>query len=148
MNIGDNLYDLETPALWVDLDTMERNIQLMAKTMRDAGVNWRPHTKGIKIPAIAQMLLNAGAMGITCAKITEAEFMAAAGIKDILIGNQVVGRTKIARLIALQSKTPPTTISQALKLFLSMRKISLNSKAAPIRSLTARFALTGGIRIV
>ena len=105
MNIGDSLFDLETPALWVDLDTMENNIRLMAKTMRDAGVNWRPHTKGIKIPAIAHMLLDAGAMGVTCAKITEAEFMAAAGVKDILIGNQVVGRSKIARLIALQSKS-------------------------------------------
>lgn len=102
MNIGDRLVDLDTPALWVDLDLMEKNIQLMAKTMRDAGVNWRPHTKGIKIPGIAHRLLKAGAIGVTCAKITEAEFMAAAGIKDILIGNQVVGENKIARLIALQ----------------------------------------------
>jgi len=102
MKIGDNLVDLDTPALWVDLDLMENNIKLMAKTMQEAGVNWRPHTKGIKIPAIAHRLIKAGAMGVTCAKITEAEFMATAGIKDILIGNQVVGRNKIARLIALQ----------------------------------------------
>jgi D-serine deaminase-like pyridoxal phosphate-dependent protein len=105
MNIGDNLFDLDTPALWVDLDLMEANIQLMANTMRAAGVNWRPHTKGIKVPAIAQRLLAAGATGVTCAKVSEAEFMSAAGIRDILIGNQVVGRGKIARLIALQKRS-------------------------------------------
>lgn len=104
MPIGKNLNSLETPALWVNLDTMEENIALMSDRMRSAGVNWRPHTKGIKIPAIAHMLLNAGAIGVTCAKISEAEIMAEGGIKDILIGNQVVGENKIARLIELQNK--------------------------------------------
>jgi D-serine deaminase-like pyridoxal phosphate-dependent protein len=102
MPIGDELQSLETPALWVDLDIMEQNIALMAEWMKSAGVNWRPHTKGIKIPAIAHKLIDAGAMGVTCAKIAEAEIMAAGGIKDILIGNQVVGEKKIARLVEVQ----------------------------------------------
>jgi D-serine deaminase-like pyridoxal phosphate-dependent protein len=101
MHVGENLYELETPVLWVDLDIMERNIVYIARQMSQAGVAWRPHTKGIKIPAIAHKLLAAGASGITCAKLSEAETMAAAGIKDILIGNQVVGEKKILRLAAL-----------------------------------------------
>ncbi len=102
MDMGANVNDLETPALWVDLDIMEKNIAVMAERMRAARVNWRPHTKGIKVPEIARKLLDAGAIGVTCAKISEAEFMAASGIKDILIGNQVVGAQKIARLVKLQ----------------------------------------------
>jgi len=65
------------------------------------GIGWRPHTKGIKVPALAHRLLQAGARGITCAKLGEAEVMAAAGIRDILIANEVVGPAKIARLVNL-----------------------------------------------
>lgn len=93
---------LDTPALWVDLDALESNIAYLAGYFRDAGIHWRPHTKGIKVPAIAHLALRAGALGVTCAKVAEAEVMAAAGIGDILIANQVVGRQKIARLITLR----------------------------------------------
>ncbi len=94
---------LDTPVLLVDLPTMESNIQRMADTIiHKAGVNWRPHTKGIKSPAIAHKLLEAGAMGVTCAKLGEAEVMAAAGIKDILVANQIVGPQKITRLVNLR----------------------------------------------
>jgi D-serine deaminase-like pyridoxal phosphate-dependent protein len=93
---------LDTPALWVDLDRLERNIEHLANHFQKAGVHWRPHTKGIKAPAIAHKLLAAGALGITCAKLGEAEVMAAAGIQDILIANQIVGAQKIARLVNLR----------------------------------------------
>jgi D-serine deaminase-like pyridoxal phosphate-dependent protein len=93
---------LDTPALWVDLDALERNITHLAGTFREAGVGWRPHTKGIKVPTIAHQALTAGALGVTCAKLGEAEVMAAAGIGDILVANQVVGRQKIARLVHLR----------------------------------------------
>jgi D-serine deaminase-like pyridoxal phosphate-dependent protein len=66
------------------------------------GVAWRPHTKGIKVPAIAHKLVAAGAIGVTCAKLGEAEVMAAAGIRNILVANQVVGPQKTARLAAIQ----------------------------------------------
>jgi D-serine deaminase-like pyridoxal phosphate-dependent protein len=94
--------DLDTPALVVDLDVLEANIVRMAQTCRSAGVSWRPHTKGIKVPAIAQMLMRAGAVGVTCAKLGEAEVMAHAGIPNILIANQIVGEQKVARLIQLR----------------------------------------------
>lgn len=92
---------LDTPALVVDLDAMERNLARMAATFRKAGVGWRPHTKGQKVPALAHRLLAAGAHGVTCAKVSEAEVMAAAGVRDILIANEVIGETKVRRLAYL-----------------------------------------------
>ena len=101
--IGRPARDLETPVLLVDLDTLDRNIARMRDVIvAKAGVGWRPHTKGIKVPALAHKLLRAGAMGITCAKLGEAEVMAAAGIRDILIANEVAGASKAARLARLQ----------------------------------------------
>src|SRR5438094_8757208 len=85
--IGHSKWDLDTPALLLDLAAMDRNIERMAATFRQAGVGWRPHTKAIKIPAIAHKLLRAGALGITCAKVSEADVMVAGGIRDILIAN-------------------------------------------------------------
>jgi len=100
--VGRSKWDLDTPALCVDLDVMDRNIKKMASTIIGAGKNWRPHTKGQKIPAIAHKEIRAGAIGVTCAKLSEAEVMAGAGIRDILIANQIVGREKITRLVNLQ----------------------------------------------
>ena len=93
--------DLDTPALLVDLNRVERTISEMAAFFRGHGVGWRPHTKGQKVPEIAHMEIEAGALGITCAKLGEAEVMADAGVRDILIANQVVGRRKAERLAAL-----------------------------------------------
>ncbi|MBX6773282.1 MAG: alanine racemase, partial [Chloroflexi bacterium] len=100
--IGRSKWELDTPALCVDLDVMDRNIRKMAGRIIGAGKNWRPHTKGQKVPAIAHKEIAAGAIGVTCAKLGEAEVMAGAGIRDILIANQIVGREKIARLVGLQ----------------------------------------------
>lgn len=100
--IGLRKEELDTPALWVDLDRLERNIAAIAGDLAGSGVQWRPHTKGIKVPAIAHKMIAAGAIGVTCAKLGEAEVMAAAGIRDILVANQVVGPQKVTRLAALQ----------------------------------------------
>ena len=89
--VGKSLQDLDTPVLLVDLDLLDQNIATMKRVIiDDAGIKWRPHTKPIKAPAIAHKLLRAGAHGITCAKLREAEVMAAAGIRNILIATQVV----------------------------------------------------------
>lgn len=100
-DIGLSKEQLDTPVLWVDLDSLEENIQTLAAYFKRAGVQWRPHIKGIKVPAIAHRLLAAGAIGVTCAKLGEAEVMAQAGIRDILIANQIVGTRKITRLVHL-----------------------------------------------
>ncbi|MBA2598900.1 MAG: DSD1 family PLP-dependent enzyme [Chloroflexota bacterium] len=97
--------DLDTPALLVDIETMDRNIAHIARTLREHGVQWRPHAKGHKTPAIAHRQIAAGAIGVTVAKVSEAEVMAASGIMDILIANQVVGPIKTRRLAALIAST-------------------------------------------
>jgi D-serine deaminase-like pyridoxal phosphate-dependent protein len=99
---GANKSVVDTPALFVDLDILQENIARIAGACRKGGINWRPHTKGIKVPQIARMLIEGGAAGITCAKLGEAEVMAAHGFSDILIANQIVGPQKIARLVALR----------------------------------------------
>ena len=93
--------EMDTPALLVDLDVMEANIARMARFLEGKQARLRPHYKTHKTPAIALKQLEAGAIGITCAKVEEAETLVNGGVKDILIANQVVGRTKIARLAGL-----------------------------------------------
>jgi D-serine deaminase-like pyridoxal phosphate-dependent protein len=105
--IGQPKLPLDTPALLVDLDVMESNIAYIARTCRENGVGWRPHTKAHKTPEIAHMQLAAGAIGITCAKLGEAEVMACAGIRNILIANQIVGEAKVRRLIELVGTADP-----------------------------------------
>jgi D-serine deaminase-like pyridoxal phosphate-dependent protein len=100
--IGARKEALDTPALLLDLDVMEGNIARIADACRGSGVAWRPHMKGLKVPALAHKALQAGALGVTCAKLGEAEVMAAAGIRDILIANQIVAPSKIARLAGLR----------------------------------------------
>ena len=98
------LYDLDTPALIVDLSKLETNIQTTQSIVRANGNHFRPHTKTHKTPQIAKMQIDGGARGITVAKLGEAEVMAAAGLDDIFIANQIVGESKVARLIFLQKK--------------------------------------------
>jgi D-serine deaminase-like pyridoxal phosphate-dependent protein len=97
--------DLDTPALLVDLDVLDANIAKIAEACSRHGVGWRPHIKGQKVPEIVRREINAGAIGITCAKLGEAEVMAKAGFGDILIANQIVGTAKIARLVDLARRT-------------------------------------------
>jgi D-serine deaminase-like pyridoxal phosphate-dependent protein len=92
---------IETPALLVDLDALEANIRLMADWFRGRRARLRPHFKTHKSPAIAHRQVAAGAKGICCAKLSEAEVLVASGITDVLIANQVVDPAKIARLAGL-----------------------------------------------
>jgi D-serine deaminase-like pyridoxal phosphate-dependent protein len=93
--------DLDTPVLLVDIAAMERNIARMAALCREAGVALRPHAKAHKSPDIAAMQIEAGAVGICCAKLGEAEVMAHGGIADILITTPVIGVSKLMRLVQI-----------------------------------------------
>lgn len=95
------LEDLDTPALCVDLDVLDHNIHSLQTACDELGIALRVHTKTHKTPAIAQRQIKAGAIGIVSQKLGEAEAMAAAGIKDILIPYNIVGKTKLARLSQL-----------------------------------------------
>lgn len=99
--IGLSKTTIDTPALLVELDILAQNIKRIADVCSASGVHWRPHIKGQKVIEIAKMQMDAGAIGVTCAKLGEAEVMAAAGIDDILIANQIAGSTKIERLMML-----------------------------------------------
>lgn len=99
--IGRHKTELDTPALLIDLDKMEANIQKMANYFTTVSAELRPHLKTHKTPIIAHKQIAAGAIGITCAKLGEAEAVIQAGIRDVLIANQIVGKQKIARLINL-----------------------------------------------
>ncbi|MBN1571723.1 MAG: DSD1 family PLP-dependent enzyme [Deltaproteobacteria bacterium] len=92
---------IDTPALIIDLEKFEGNLRKMADYFRGVDSDIRPHIKTHKCPVMAIKQVNAGAIGITCAKVGEAEVMAKAGIGDILIANQVVGASKIMRLLDL-----------------------------------------------
>lgn len=95
------LPELDTPALVIDLDVLDRNIRAMQAFFSAKPARLRPHFKTHKCPPIAHKQLAAGATGITCATVGEAEVLVQAGVKDILIANEVVGETKISRLMGL-----------------------------------------------
>lgn len=96
--------ELDTPCLVVDLDKVDRNIAWMAGIAREHRVGLRPHVKTHKTPELARRQLEAGATGITVAKLGEAELFADAGCEDILVAYQIVGAEKIDRLIALSRR--------------------------------------------
>jgi D-serine deaminase-like pyridoxal phosphate-dependent protein len=95
------LEGLDTPALTVDLDAVERNVARVQARCDALGVALRPHIKTHKLPAIAHLQLRAGAAGIACQKLGEAEIMAAAGVRDILVTYPLVGAAKAERFAAL-----------------------------------------------
>jgi len=100
--------DLVTPALLLDLDLLEANIAKMAAHAKTAKISLRPHGKTHKCPQIAERQVNAGALGLCVATIREAEAMSAAGIKNLLITTELVGKPKIERLIKLTRRAPET----------------------------------------
>ncbi len=99
-----SLNDLPTPAVLIDLDVLERNVQRMAEDARAKGVRLRPHAKTHKVLEVGRLQLRAGAAGLTLAKTSEAEVFAAAGFEDIFLGYPVVGADKARRLLALAER--------------------------------------------
>jgi D-serine deaminase-like pyridoxal phosphate-dependent protein len=98
------LPQIDTPALLIDLDIVDRNLERMQQRADKFGVALRPHIKTHKIPELALLQMRLGASGITAAKVSEAEVMAAAGIKNIFVANQIVTKEKLTRLAALSKE--------------------------------------------
>jgi len=99
-----NVQEYDTPALILDIEAAERNIKRMGEYFRGKKVHLRPHVKVHKSPFLAHKQIAAGAPGITCAKLSEAEVMVDAGIDDILIANQIIGPYKLKRLAYLSKQ--------------------------------------------
>lgn len=103
-----HLNELDTPALVIDVDTMERNLNRAAGYARQYGLRLRPHTKTHKIPALGKRQIELGAAGLSVAKTTEGEVMLASGTRDLLIAYPVLGEAKLARLVQLARQVQVT----------------------------------------
>jgi len=98
---GDGIDQIDTPALVLDADAFEANLQRMAQATTRLGIRLRPHAKAHKCPEIARRQIALGAIGICCQKVSEAEVFVNAGVEDVLVTNQIVGARKIWRLVQL-----------------------------------------------
>jgi len=102
-SVGQPLEEVDTPALILDLDAFERNLQTLKKAV-DGRVRIRPHAKTHKCPEVAKRQIALGAVGMCCQKVSEAEAMVEGGITDVLVSNEVVGAPKLARLAELSRR--------------------------------------------
>lgn len=110
--VGHSLKEIDTPALIVDLAVLERNLTRMQSAADRAGLQVRPHIKAHKTPEIARLQLDAGAIGVTAAKVSEAEvFALCEGVSDIFIANEVVGLAKVLRLLRLSHRVPRLSVA-------------------------------------
>ncbi len=100
-SIGQRLDEVDTPALVLELDAFEKNLAALAAAVKPYAVRLRAHAKTHKSPDIARRQLAAGAIGVCCQKVSEAEAMVEGGVRDVLVSNQIVGAGKIERLAAL-----------------------------------------------
>lgn len=106
--------ELDTPAILIDLDIFERNLARVAAYTKANRLRLRPHTKTHKVPAVGKLQLDSGAVGLTVAKVGEAEVMLGSGTPDLLIAYPVIGRSKLARLTDVARKTRVTVALDSL----------------------------------
>src|SRR5262249_48361082 len=121
--------ELETPALVVDLDIMERNLRRVADYARTHYLRLRPHIKTHKIPALARKQMELGAVGVTVAKVGEAEVMLEAQPPELYVAYPVIGRKKLDRLMEVARKT---RITVGLDSSFVARQLSDAARAAQI----------------
>lgn len=121
--------EIDTPALVVDLDVMERNLLRVSDYAKDHGLRLRPHTKTHKSPRIGRRQLDLGAAGLTVAKVGEAEVMLGASPPDLLVAYPVVGRSKLERLMVVAQRTRVTV---ALDNLWAARQLSEAAQAAQV----------------
>ena len=122
--------DLETPVPVVDIDRLEANIGRLQTYLDQHEIANRPHVKTHKIPAIAKKQMDAGAIGITCQKVSEAEVMADAGFDDIFIPYNIIGESKLKRLMALAARIKVSVTADSAY---TVRGLSSAAQAAGLR---------------
>src|SRR6267143_6241935 len=121
--------ELDTPALVIDLDIMERNLRRVAEYCSSHALRLRPHTKTHKVPAVGRRQLDSGAVGLTVAKVGEAEVMLGSGTPDLLVAYPVIGRAKLERLTEVARKTRVTV---ALDSSFAARQLSEAARQAQV----------------
>jgi D-serine deaminase-like pyridoxal phosphate-dependent protein len=125
--VGNSIAELETPALLIDLDIMERNLQRVADYTREHGLRLRPHTKTHKIPALGRKQIESGAAGLTVAKVSEAEVMLHSGTPDLLVAYPIIGDAKLERLMQVAAHTRVTVSLDSLE---AARQLSAAAQSA------------------
>lgn len=116
------LNQIDTPALILDRQAFDRNRRVMQKLLEKTSMQFRPHYKSHKCPAIARLQLADGAKGITCAKLSESEDLAACGVGDILIANQIVQPEKLGRVAELAGRCHLTLCVDCAENVLALEK--------------------------
>lgn len=137
------MYDyLETPAVAIELDTVERNIRTLVDHAAKYGISHRPHTKTHRSVELAKLQLSLGAKGITCAKLGEAEVMADAGIDDIFVCYPLIGPEKLKRLGKLMEKAHISTLINSVEGAKGLSDLGVSiGKKIPVR-----IDLDGGLK--
>src|SRR5258706_15569446 len=113
--------EVDTPALLIGLDIFERNLSRVADYAKANDLRLRPHTKTHKLPAVGKLQIESGAVGLTVAKVGEAEVMVGSGTPDLLVAYPVIGRSKLDRLSQIARKTRVTV---ALDNLVAARQLS------------------------
>ena len=121
--------ELDTPALLIDLDIFERNLSRVADYAKANDLRLRPHTKTHKVPAVGKLQIESGAVGLTVAKVGEAEVMLASGTPDLLVAYPIIGRSKLERLTEVARKTRVTV---ALDSSFAARQLSEAARQAQV----------------
>ena len=121
--------DIETPALLVDLAVMERNLETMARFFCNRPAKLRPHFKNHRVLELAARQMEHGAIGITCARLWQAERLANFGIRDILIANEIAGDEPVARFVEISREVPVIVAVDNPKVVADMARCARNAKA-------------------
>src|SRR5260370_7888464 len=121
--------ELDTPALMIDLDSIERNMARVAGYVKSSDLRLRPPTKTQKVPAVGKLQIESGAVGLTVAKVGEAEVMVGSGTPDLLVAYPVIGRSKLERLTEVARKTRVTV---ALDSSFAARQLSEAARQAQV----------------
>lgn len=116
--------DLTTPALLLDLDVMESNLRRMADFFRDRPVRVRPHFKNHQVVVLATAQVEAGAIGITCARLSHAEALVKAGIQSVLIARELAGESMIRRFVELSETAPVMVVVDNPKVISDLARIA------------------------
>ena len=124
-----HISELETPALLIDLDRMERNLCRVAHYAKEHDLRLRPHTKTHKTPAIGRRQIELGAVGLTVAKVGEAEVMLQSGTPDLLVHYPIIGLSKLRRLMEVAAKTRVTVALDSLQ---AARQLADAARAARV----------------
>jgi D-serine deaminase-like pyridoxal phosphate-dependent protein len=125
------LEELQTPALLLDLDVMERNLSKMALFFAEGSARLRPHYKNHKSPALARRQIEAGAIGLTCATLSEAEALVANGFQDILISSELAGEFKIKRFVDLARAVNVKTVVDNEKCVAELGRVARSIGCSP-----------------